>query len=325
MRADRLLAILLLLQAKRTMTARALAARLEVSERTIHRDMEALGAAGVPVVADRGPRGGWRLMEGYSTDLTGLSGAEALALFVPRPARLLADLGLAEDAEAAATKLLAALPPRHRERADFFRARVHVDTTTWREPGEVAVAFGVLQEGVWRACRLAVRYRRADGETVARVLEPLGLVAKGAGWYLVARCDGEVRSYRATRFVEAALLDEPFERPAGFDLAAFWARNAAEFVSKLPAFRLVGRASPALQPRLPYVGSFARVERTDPPGADGWCRVQVRVQTEDEAVEYALGLAPEFELLEPLELRARVTERAARALALYGEPAGPGA
>ena len=318
MRADRLLSILMLLQAHQTMTARSLAARLEVSERTIHRDMEALSAAGVPVVADRGPGGGWRLTEGYRTDLTGFSGAEVLALFVPRPERLLADLGLDKDAQAAATKLLAALPARHRERAEFFRSRVHIDTTTWREPREVATAFDVLQEAVWRSCRLAARYRRADGETVARLLEPLGLVAKGASWYLVAACEGEVRTYRATRFVEATLLDDPFPRPTGFDLAAFWAHNAAEFVSKLPAFQLIGRASPALLPRLPYVGSFSRVERTEPPAPDGWCRVQVRVQTEEEAVAYALGLAPDFELLEPPALRARVAERAAQALALYG-------
>ncbi|MNX65637.1 DNA-binding transcriptional activator FucR [compost metagenome] len=320
MRADRLLSILLLLQGHGRLTTRALAERLEVSERTIHRDLEALSGAGVPVVADRGPKGGWRLLDDYRTELTGLSGAEVLALFPPRPERVMRDLGLDKDAQAAATKLLAALPARHRAGAAFFRERVHIDTTAWREPGETVAAFGVLQEAVWRSRRLAVTYRRADGETVSRVLEPLGLIAKGATWYLAAGCDGEVRSYRAARVVEAVLLDEAFERPRDFDLAGFWAESAATFVSTLPEFRLVGRVSPELLPQLPHVGRYSRVERVEAPEADGWCRVQVRVQTEEEAIAYALGLAPRFELLEPPSLRPRIAEQAARAAVMYATP-----
>lgn len=281
--------------------------------------MEALSAAGVPVVADRGPGGGWRLLDGYQVDLTGLSGSEVAALFVPQPARVLADLGLDRDAPAAATKLLAALPERHRLSASLFRERVHIDTTAWRETAETVAAFRALQEAVWRSRRLAVTYRRSDGEAVARVLEPLGLVAKGSAWYLAARCEGELRTYRAARFLQATVLDEAFERPKGFDLAAFWARSASEFVSALPAFRLVGRVAPELLPRLPYVGRFSKVERVEQADADGWHRVLVRVQTEDEAIEYALGLAPRFELLEPTALRARLAERARRAAALYAD------
>lgn len=322
MRADRLLSILLLLQVHGRLTARRLAERLEVSERTIHRDMEALGAAGVPVVADRGPQGGWRLLEDYRTDLTGLSGPEVLALFAPRPDRVLADLGLDKDAKAAAIKLLAALPERQRRDAAFFGARVHIDTTAWRESSETISAFQTLQEAVWRSRLLAVTYRRADGETVERVLEPLGLIAKGATWYLAARCNRELRSYRAARVVHATLLDEPFDRPADFDLAAFWAQSAAEFVAKLPEFRLVGRVAPDLLPKLPYVGRFSKVERTGPPEADGWHCVHVRVQTEEEAIEYALSLAPRFELLEPAELRPRIAAHAAQAVAVYAPSAG---
>jgi predicted DNA-binding transcriptional regulator YafY len=316
-RADRLLSILMLLQARGRMTARALAGALEVSERTIHRDMEALGASGVPVVADRGARGGWRLLEGWRTDLTGLAEDEVRALFVPPPDRILADLGLGGGARAAATKLLAALPAGQRAAAAGFRDRVHVDTSTWREPGETVAAFKLIQDAVWRACRLAVAYRRGDGTAVARTLEPLGLVAKGAAWYVVARCDGELRTYRVDRVTRAEVLDEPFERPAGFDLAAFWAGSTSDFVAKLPEFRLEGRVAPDLLPALPYVGRFSRVEHVDPPGADGWSRVRVRVQTEEEAIAYALGLAPRFELLEPSELRPRVAARARAAAALY--------
>lgn len=317
MRADRLLSILTLLQTYGRQTGRSLAERLEVSVRTIHRDMEALSAAGVPVVAERGPGGGWRLLEGYQADLTGLSGSEVMALFVPPAAEVLAALGLEQDAPLAANKLLATIPPRHRESAASFRERVHIDTSTWRETTETVAAFRVLQEAVWRSRRLGVTYRRADSEVVMRVLEPLGLIAKGATWYLAARCEGELRTYRAARFLQATVLEETFERPSGFDLAAFWAQSVSEFVATLPQFRLVGRVAAELLPRLRYVGQFSKVEHVDAPDADGWSRVQVRVQTEDEAIEYALGLAPRFELLEPVSLRARLAERAQQAAAMY--------
>jgi predicted DNA-binding transcriptional regulator YafY len=320
MRADRLLSILLLMQAHDRLTSRELARRLEVSERTIHRDMEALGAAGVPVVADRGARGGWRLLGGYRTDLTGLSAAEALAVFVPLPDRLLADLGLKREAGAATAKLLAALPERQRADAAIARERLHIDTSTWREPPDAVAAFGTLQEATWRSRRLAVTYRRGDDSVVERTLEPLGLVAKGATWYLVALCDGEARSYRASRFERAELLDEPFERPRDFDLAAFWAGSMADFVATLPTYRLIGRVAPSLLPRLRWAGKFSKLESQDPPGPDGWTRVTVRVQSEDEAVEYALGFGTRFEVLEPVAVRTRVAEEAARTAAFYASP-----
>jgi predicted DNA-binding transcriptional regulator YafY len=324
MRADRLLSILLLLQVHRRQTTRALAQRLEVSERTIHRDMDALSAAGVPVVADRGAQGGWRLLEAYQTDLTGLTGAEAQALAVPLPDRLLADLGLSQDARAATTKLLAALPSAHREGAAFFRERLLVDTSTWREPGETIAAFGTLQEAVWRARRLAVSYQRGDGTQVERELEPLGLVAKGANWYLVARCDGELRSYRASRFLSATLLDVPFERPKDFDLRAFWADSTSDFVATLPQFRLEGRCAPDLLPRLRWAGKFSKLEQQGPPEPDGWSRVTVRVQTPEEAVEYALGFGPRFEVLAPSDIRRRVAEEAQRTASFYASRPEPG-
>lgn len=317
MRADRLLSILLLLETKRVRTSRELAIELEVSERTIHRDMEALSRMGIPVLSERGAQGGWRLEEAYRSDLTGLNGAEVAALFVPASERHLEDLGLAGTARSAFTKLLASLPAARRRDADRLRERLFVDTTSWRQTSEGVPLFQTLQDAVWQERRLFIRYQRGDGEVRERRVDPLGLVAKGSTWYLVASCDGELRTYRASRIQFAELLSETFARPDGFELQTFWAQSSAAFVSSLPAFRFVGRAAPELLPRLPWVGSFAKLEERDPPEADGWARVVVRVQSEQEAVEFALGLGSRFEILEPTHLREAIALEARRVLECY--------
>lgn len=323
MRADRLLTILMLLQVSRSLATREIAGQLEVSERTVHRDMEALSAMGVPVVADRGVKGGWRLLTDYRSDLTGLNENELAALFVPASERLLKDLGLSSTARSALTKLLASLPEARRRQADRVRDRLLVDASGWRQSPEGVPLFQVLQEAVFQDRRLAMRYERGDGEIVERRVEPLGLVAKGSTWYMVAACEGELRTYRAARIQAAELLPEAFTRPEGFDLSTFWAASSREFVTNLPEFRLVGRVAPDLQPRLKWVGRFSRVEQVDPPGPDGWSRVTVRVQTAEEAREYALGLGTRFEVLEPASLREAVLIEARGVLQAYERSASP--
>src|SRR5512133_650698 len=196
MRADRLFSIVLLLQANRRMTAGELAARLEVSERTVLRDMDALSAAGIPVIADRGASGGWRLVDGYQTKLTGLTPAEIQSLFFARPERLMSDLGLKQEAATAMLKLEAALPERSRRDADFARSRLHVDPRGWRDPGESIGALPVILAALWQDRRVRFTYHRQLCEPGERTVDPLGLVAKGSTWYLVALSDGEPRTYR---------------------------------------------------------------------------------------------------------------------------------
>ena len=209
MRADRLLSILLLLQVNKRLTARALAERLEVSERTVLRDMEALGAAGVPVTAERGAGGGWGLVPGYRSDLTGLNAAETQALFLGesshKPSRLLADLGMGRAADAALIKLLASLPVRSRRDVEYTRERLHIDGAGWYQSGEAFPLLPALQEAVWSERQVRMEYQKADGSTVERLVNPLGLVAKGSVWYLVADAEGGLRSYRVSR-VRAACL-----------------------------------------------------------------------------------------------------------------------
>ncbi|MBZ5592762.1 MAG: YafY family transcriptional regulator [Acidobacteriia bacterium] len=315
MRADRLLSILLLLQVHRRVTARDLAKRLEVSERTILRDMEALSGSGVPVMAERGAGGGWSLLDNYQTKLTGLSAAEIQALFVARPPRLMADLGLKHEAEAALIKLQASLPAGAREQADFARERILIDTRGWRDPAESISCLPVLLDALWRARRLRFRYSKVLGEVGERAGDPLGLVAKGSVWYLVAKVDGEPRTYRVSRISAAAILDEPVVRPAEFDLTAYWERSAAEFREKLPRYYATFLASPAVMRWVRYRGW--RLEQEIPEGDR--VRVRLRFDVEEEAVQFALSFGGDIEVMEPQELRTKVLAGARAIVARYPE------
>ncbi|MER6052653.1 WYL domain-containing protein, partial [Streptomyces sp. NPDC001793] len=232
MRADRLLALLLLLQNRGRMTAGELAAELEVSVRTVYRDIEALGASGVPVRTDRGPDGGYRLMDGYRTRLTGLTDAEAGALFLagaPGPAR---DLGLGAVLATAQLKVQAALPAELAERTRRIQDRFHLDAPAWFRDADPVDHLAPIARAVWEQRVLRTHYRRWRGE-VHRELRPLGIVLKGGIWYLVAQVDEAVRTYRIARFLAVDLTDEGFARPAGFDLAAYWAESARRLESTL--------------------------------------------------------------------------------------------
>ena len=327
MRADRLLSIMLLLQLHRRMTARELAGRMEVSERTIQRDMEALSAAGVPVSAERGAGGGWALVEGYSTNLTGLNEAELQALFIAGPSKILADLHLGGASDAAFIKLLASLPDASRRGAEYVRQRIHVDVSGWGAEAEVFPHLQTLQDAVWRERKLRMVYERGSGdcvEAVERLVDPLGLVAKGSAWYLVAAVEGEPRSYRASRVKSASVTDEVCARPEGFDLAAFWEKSASVFKKTLPRYAARLRVRRSVVPRLRYAGRFARVELVGEPDAEGWVEVSMRFQFEAEACEYALSFGAEVEVLEPLELRRKVVEMAEAVIAFYAGRANGG-
>jgi predicted DNA-binding transcriptional regulator YafY len=315
MRADRLLSIMLLLQIYQRLTAGELARRLEVSERTIHRDMEALSTAGVPVTALRGAGGGWALLDGYHTNLTGLNAAEVQTLFSGLPPRLLADLDMGRDSDAAHVKLLAALPEGSRADAEYARRRVHVDVAGWGGADEQVPHLHTVQEAVWRGRKLLFAY---GGEAAERVAEPLGLVAKGGVWYLVARvAGGEVRSYRVSRVTSARVSEEPCERPEGFDLAAFWAGSVARFRSHAPSFRATLRAHKSVLHLMPYAGRFSRVESVGETDAEGWATVRMRFQFEEDAAGLALGFGTKVEVVEPAGLQEKILRAAEEVVRFY--------
>jgi predicted DNA-binding transcriptional regulator YafY len=306
MRADRLVSILLLLQVQRRITAGELAKRLEVSERTIHRDMDALSGAGVPVFAERGNGGGWSLMEAYRTNLTGLNHSEIQTLFLSKPPQLLSDLGLHQASEGALIKLLAALPSISRRDAEYARQRIHIDTAGWRNSPENVSALPSLQEAIWQEREIQFVYERVGCEPADRIVDPLGLVAKGSVWYLVATHDQAARTYRVSRIRDVRMTDRPANRPADFDLVAYWKQSAAEFKASLPRFYAKLRVSPFVQRSMIYLGRASRVENSGQPDVDGWRTLEIRFDTEEEACQFVLSFGCEAEVLDPESLRAKV-------------------
>lgn len=320
MRADRLLSILFLLQTGGRRTARDLAARLEVSERTIYRDLDALSAAGVPVYAEPGPGGGIALAEAFRTDLTGLTAAEAGGIFAAGAPGPLADLGIAGARDAALLKLLAALPAAQRRAAERVRERVLLDAARWFQPGEETPYLGLLQDALFRERLVRLTYRRDDGTLIERRVAPLGLVAKASVWYLVGRVgDDDLRVFRVSRVRDASATDEVFHRPAGFDLAAYWSAWGADFARRLPRLPVTMRVAPDLVPILPRI--FGDGIRGALEGAvtapDGWAELTLTFDGPEAARAAVLGLGDRAEVLAPPELRAAVIARAAEIVAFY--------
>ncbi|MGZ3143574.1 helix-turn-helix transcriptional regulator [Lentzea chajnantorensis] len=302
MKSSRLIQVLLLLQSRGRMTADELAARLEVSPRTIYRDVEALGAAGVPIYADRGPAGGYRLVDGYRTRLTGLTSGEARSLFLtglPGPAQ---ELGLQEFAAAAQLKLLAALPTELRARAEQIRQRFHLDTPTWFRGDEPTAHLATIADAVWEQRRVRMTYRRWGQQTVTREVDPLGLVLKAGTWYFV----GSLRTYRVSRVLELEVLDETFDRPDDFDLAAFWAGWSEEFEARMYGERVTVRMTSAGLDKARYLlsGHQARVvaQLAPQPGEEfGFPTESLR-----HALPDLLKFGPDVEVVAPDELRREV-------------------
>jgi len=313
-RASRLVSLLLLLQTRGRMTAAQLADELEVSVRTIYRDLEALSAAGVPVYAEAGPNGGCQLIEGYRTRLTGLTAKEAEALFVAGVPGPVGELGLGTVLGAAQLKLLAALPKELADRASLARNRFHLDAPRWFRGGRNEPHLAEVATAVWQDQRIMVRYRHPGADAaVPRQLEPLGLVLKAGVWYLVARRDGELRTYRMSRVEDVRMLDEQFDRDDEFDLASFWQASVANYETSAPDVDVVVRASPAGAARLRHhlLVSTAR-------GEDGWVECTAAFETLDEAYAELIQLGADIEVREPEALRTRMAASAMAVAALYG-------
>jgi predicted DNA-binding transcriptional regulator YafY len=321
MRASRLVSLLLLLQARGGQTAAELARELEVSVRTIHRDVEALSESGVPIYADRGPHGGIRLVDGYRTRLTGMTADEAEALFLsglPGPA---AELGLGTVVAAARLKVLAALPIELRARASRLVERFHLDAAAWYHADEPVPLLGPLSEAVWESQRIQIAYDRGD-KTVDRILEPLGLVLKAGVWYLIAGADGQPRTYRVSRVAKVTSLDERFERPDEFDLAAFWTESSSAYERDTPNVGVLLRLARERLPRLhSVVGDrpYETLERLDEPDSDDWLHVRLKLDWPNEVVSQILAVGSECELLEPVELRERIAAQARRLVSHYAD------
>ncbi|MEV8553628.1 WYL domain-containing protein [Streptomyces glaucescens] len=323
MRAARLIKMVLLLQSRPSMTAAELARELEVSERTVTRDAQALSEAGVPVYADRGRAGGYRLIGGYRTRLTGLHRSEAEALFLSGVPGALREMGLEDAASAARLKVSAALLPSLRDAPRTAAQRFHLDAPGWFKELRTPELLPAVAEAVWDDRRVTARYRRGEAE-VERRLEPYGLVLKAGVWYLCARVAdaGAFRTYRIDRFTAVEPGEERFTRDEEFDLPAFWEEQAERFARSLLRAEVVVRLTPdgvrGLRYALDPLAARDALAAAGEPDAWGRVTVTLRVESEEVAHTQLAALGPEAEVLSPPSLRARFAADARRLAELYG-------
>jgi len=326
MRASRLVQLLLLLQTNGKMTASRLAEELEVSVRTIYRDIEALSGAGVPIYAEAGPGGGVRLVDGYRTRLTGLTAHEAEALALSGLPGAASELGLGTVLAAAQLKVDAALPPELRSRAVRMRERFHLDAPGWFAREELVPHLAALSRAVWDSERIEIRYEKRDGE-VRRLLDPLGLVLKAGVWYLVALSGRtrSVRTFRVSRVQAVRPIDEPADRPDDFDLATQWAESSQAFLETWPTYlvRVRVRAQQIWHLREVLEPGAAKeaLESAGEADADGWRETTIRVESVGMAVHELLRFGSNLEVLEPAELREAMAEQATGMVERYATPA----
>jgi predicted DNA-binding transcriptional regulator YafY len=312
MRASRLVSILLLLQSKGRLTAQELADELEVSVRTVYRDMDSLAASGIPLYGETGHDGGYRLIDGYRTRLTGLTTGEAESLFLTGLPSAAADLGLGASVTAAQLKLMAALPPELRDRAGRVAERFHLDAPSWYRDADSVPQLGDVAAAVWDQRVIRVRYLRWEKpHHITREIEPYGLVFKAGRWYLVAAAGATKRTYRISRILALETLDTTFERDSTFDLASYWEEYLRHFDQRRHVDSATIRISPRALARLPEIAEPAVVEaarRTEQPDSDGWLRVTIPVDEPGQALADLFRLAPEVEIVHPAELRATMIE-----------------
>lgn len=324
MRADRLLQVMFLLRRHGRMTVGDLASRLEVSERTVQRDLEALSTAGVPVWSERGRGGGWELMGDYRTDLTGLTATEAQAVFAWTSRTSTTDLGLGSELARALTKLASSVPASAIEEADALASVLVVDPRRWFTDGEQVPLLPTLRDAAVRRRRVRMRYRSASAPAARqRTVDPYGLVENAGRWYLLAAHRGEVRSYRVSRMETVEVLDVPARVPSDADLAGEWARVRARLESSGEPVALEVAVRPSVVDDFRRVVPFllapgVRVEAVPGRLDDGWPVFALTVRARRAASAVVLGLGGDVRLLSPDWLRVETLDRAAAALAVHG-------
>jgi predicted DNA-binding transcriptional regulator YafY len=317
MRASRLLSILLSLQARGRLTAPEMAEDLEVSERTIYRDIDQLSAVGIPVIADRGRTGGFKLADGFRTQLTGLTESEAETLFLAGLPGPVAELGLSELMVVARTKLMAALPAG--ARAERLATRFHLDAAGWFRATDTVTLLPTIARAVWNARYVRFRYGRARDSDVRKV-GPVGLVLKAGIWYLVAQKGSAFRTYRVARISDAEALDEPYTRPPKFDLAAWWARSSREYEVSSYAESASIRLSPRGRSLLDLLGPYvveAVAKTASEPDRRGWVQCTIPMEPGESGIRELMRLGVEVEIVSPAALRTRMAQTLRKTLRQY--------
>jgi predicted DNA-binding transcriptional regulator YafY len=320
MRADRLISILLLLQTRQNSSARQLAEALEVSERTIYRDIEALSQAGIPVYTMRGPGGGVFLVENYRTSLTGMTNEQIQALFMLNIPRPLVQLGAGDALKTALLKLSAALPAARNKEEEYARQRFYLD---WESApgGDNPVPFlETIRQGVWQERLIRLKYKPHFWAEVEQIVDPLGLIAKGNAWHLACLHGDHLRAIRVDTVSEAELLEDRFIRPDDFNLAEFWRSWLASAEANRPIFPVKVRVSPTLIRELPHwMGEPAQqaIQRAGPADDKGWMTLELTFETLEAARSRLLAFGGAIKVVEPEALRLSLADYARQIIAVY--------
>ncbi len=320
MRADRLLSLMMLLQIHGRMTARELALELEVSERTIYRDIDALSGAGIPVFGEPGPEGGYALLEDYRTNLTGLTETEVRALFmlsIPTP---LVELGESQNLKSALLKLSAALPVTHRQDEASVRQRILIDSTWWNQGNEKVPHIQTIHQAIWQDRKLHIVYDLFFQVTIEQVVDPYSLVAKAGIWFLIFASNKKIQAHRVSDLTGAHITDEVFERPPDFDLPVFWKDWCDAHESLMAEFTVTVRVAPEFIPMLPhYFGREIYSGQNQEEKLDdlGGITLELSFESFEAARDRILGFGRGVEVLEPLQLRRSILDYAEQITSLY--------
>jgi predicted DNA-binding transcriptional regulator YafY len=317
-RADRLISILMLLQARGRMTAQTLAEELEVSERTIYRDVDALSLAGAPIYCESGPGGGIGLLDEYRTSLTGLTDGEVRALFAVSLPDALPALAVRDDLRSALRKLAAALPAASRS-PDVLLAEVHIDPTGWGQGEEATPHLPLLHQAIRQRRRVVLRYRRFAGHVLEATVDPLGLAAKAGVWHLVYAQSGRVRVQPLANVLDAHLSDAAFSPPPGFDLRRAWQEHCADAEAQRQLYLVTLRLTAAARTMLRQRFSGALRSRLDAAPVDdqGWATVELAFDSLESARSALLALGGGVEVLAPEPLRRSIVDYAQEIIRRY--------
>lgn len=320
MRADRLLSLLMLLQVRGRMNAKELAKELEVSERTIYRDIEALSLAGVPVFAETGREGGFALLDNYRTSLTGLTEGEVRALFMLSIPPALVDLGVSQELKQAWLKLSASLPDGRREDRKQIRQRFYLDSTWWDQEGDPIPHLQILYQAVLGDRRISLVYRPLPSIEIDQSVDPYGLVAKAGVWHLVSSRKGRLQVHRVSDLIRVSLLDETFTRPEGFDLEDFWKRWCAERMHRRRIYPVSLQVDGGMLPYLPMFfgeGINPKIDQAGPPDGHGRITLHLPFESLEAARSRLLALGSGVEVLSPKALRESILDYARQIEQLY--------
>jgi predicted DNA-binding transcriptional regulator YafY len=319
MRADRLISIMMHLQSKGRMTARELAQLLEVSERTIYRDIDALSAAGVPIYADAGHSGGFTLPRDYRTQVDGLTTPEIHALFLQMNEQPFKQLGIGQSLNSALLKIFNALTERHRVDAEWIQQRVFLDRDSWHQEREQVAFMQAVQQSVWEQRQAVIVYTDRTDRKAEGTLDPYGLVLKAGMWFVVGKAWGDIRAFRVARIESFRLTDRSFERPPQFRLEPFWRQWMQDYEKRRFRYRTTVEIAAEALPRISAMNGM--IAETQPVlGKPRWKRARLYFENKSAALSTILAQGDLALVIAPEELRDGVREHAVRLLTYYPQP-----